>query len=272
MAVPKAIMPIVNDDGYSRFLLHGDSGVGKTTLAAGSPDCLMLFNDPDEGRYAASQGTKAQRWIVRDYNDLTEAIDYLKHADHSFKWAWLDNASIFQDQGMDQIMEDLVASKPHRSRWIPDKPEYLLNQQRLSFLIRELKSLPMNIGLICNSMAVEDEDGRTQIMPLFQGGQGAFSNKVCGLMGVVGYMEMRRVKSADGNSFTELPVLITNKTSKIYAKDRYGKIGTIQRPTMAKILEKIAPATGARKATGVGTKARPAVNKRQPTKRAASTK
>lgn len=286
MAVPTAIMPIVEDDQqYARILIHGDSGVGKTTLACSSPKCLMLFNDADEGRFPGSQGTDAKRWVVKDYNDLTEAVDYLKHGQHDFEWAWLDNGSIFQDQGMAQIMADLVASKPHRSLWIPDKAEFYLNQQRLSFLIRELKALPMNVGVIANSMVTEDEEGRQTIMPLFQGGQGAFSNKICGMMGVVGHMEVRRMKS--GESTTEVRVLSTTKTGKVYAKDRYGKIGTMQNPTMPKILSKIevpppvkrvakkAPArkvAAAKKATRVGAKTASPVAKSAAAKRAATTK
>lgn len=238
MALPDAIRPITEDeDQYARILIHGDSGVGKSTFAAGSPRCLMLFNDPDEGRFPKSQGTDAYRWIVRDYDDLTEAIEFLKLGDHDFEWVWFDNSSLFQDQGMQQIMEDLVMAKPHRNKWIPDKAEYMLNQQRLSFLIREMCMLEMNVGLIANTMTVEDDEGREIRMPLYQGGQGAFSNKVCGMMSVVGHMEITKAKR--GEEIVQVRRLITDKQEKVYAKDRYGQIGTILNPSMEKVLDKI---------------------------------
>lgn len=240
---PQAIIPIQEDeDQYVRILIHGESGIGKTTLAAQSPKCLMLFNDADQGMSAAHAGTKADRWVVQDYQDLAEAVEYLQSGLHDYEWVWLDNASIFQDQGMQQIMEETVLAKPHRNVFVPDKPEYMISQQRLSYAIRDLKSLPMNVGIITHSMDMEttDDDGRDQVkvMPMFQGGRGAFSEKVCGMMGIVGYYRIAEVKDKDGNK-VEVRQLVFNKRGRIYAKDRYGSLPDMQNPSMAKILDNI---------------------------------
>lgn len=252
------IKPIQDEEQYARILIHGESGIGKTTLAAQSPKCLMLFNDVDQGRAAAAAGTKSDRWVVQDYQDLTEAIEYLRHENHGYEWVWLDNASIFQDQGMQMIMADVVAAKPHRSLWVPDKAEYMLSQQRLYYALTELKSLSLNLGIIAHSMDMdtEDDDGHevVKIMPLFQGGRGAFSEKVCGMMSVVGYYRLTKVKS--GNDLVEVRQLVTNKVGRIYAKDRYGKIGNMQSPSMEKIISKIGGTPPPpKRTTGVAKKA-----------------
>lgn len=270
------IKPIQDEEQYARILIHGESGIGKTTLAATSPKCLMLFNDVDQGRAAAHAGTKADRWVVQDYQDLTEAIEFLKHEKHDYEWVWLDNASIFQDQGMQMIMADVVMAKPHRSLWVPDKAEYMLSQQRLYYALTELKELPMNLGLCAHSMDMEttDDEGSDiiKVMPLFQGGRGAFSEKICGMFSVVGYYRLAKVKVPGTTDMTEVRQLLTNKVGRIYAKDRYGLIGNMQQPTMPKIIAKIGgtPPPPARKA-GVAKKA-PAAKKAAVAKKAPAAK
>lgn len=259
---PEAIKPVSAEGKFIRFLLYGEPGCGKSVLAGTSPKALILCNDPDEVSSPALHGSTADRWHVPDYLELTEAIEYLRHGGtNDYDWVWFDNATLFQEQGMDQIMVDLVAAKSHRNQFIPDKPEYLENQNRLGTAIRVLKGLPINLGITAHVMRTEDEDGKVVYQPLFQGGQGAFSQKICGYMGVVAYMSARTVKDEKTKKVSVERTLLTEKRSKYYAKDRYSSspTGRFVNPTIPEIVSAIHGKRGgtvAKKSSSITTKKR----------------
>jgi hypothetical protein len=259
-------MPVSAEGAYIRMLLYGDPGVGKSVLAGRSPRALMLVNDPDETSSMFLHGSTADRWHIRDYGDLTDAHDYLLHGGtKEYDWVWLDNGTLIQEQGMDQIMMDLVAEKPHRNQFIPDKPEYLENQNRFGTLVRNFKSLDINLGITAHSERFEDDDGKVVYKPMFQGGQGKFSDKICGYMGCVFYM------SAIIKDGEKQRVLITDKRGKYMAKDRYStyQSGRLINPDMPVMLDQIAKARAKQQAAEKAASTTKSVAKRTVTKRSA---
>lgn len=235
MSRPAAIRPISDRaENYVKIMLYGEPGSGKSVMAGTSPNALILCNNSDETSSAAAAGSKSLQWQVNDYNDLTEAFEWIRHEGiekEGLKWIWIDNGTLFQEQGMDQIMADMVMRRPDRSIFKPDKPEYGENQQRLSKIIRDFKSLPVNFGITAHVMRMDDDD-KIVHMPAFQGGQGAFSQKICGYMGVVAYMKTVVV------SGEKIRRIYLDKTGTYYAKDRYASTpkGRMDKPTIPKFM------------------------------------
>lgn len=234
------IRPVAVDEPYINILVYGDPGVGKTVLAGTSPNCLLLESAMDGSESAAIQGSKAEKWKMRDWNDMTEAYEYLRHEKHGYDWVWLDSITLFQELGLDMIMEDLVAVKPHRSLFLPDRGEYGENMRRLSMWVRNMKPLDFNFGIIAHAMRYEDEEGRELLWPAIQGVN--MPQKICGYMGVVGYLTVRRKEAKDER------MLLTNKTAKYYAKDRFDALGgRLTNPTIPMIQELVAKKLPTRK-------------------------
>lgn len=215
------------------MLIYGDPGVGKTVLAGTSPNCLFLESGVDGSESAAIQGSKADKWKMNDWNDMTEAYEYLRHEKHGYEWVWLDSITLFQELGLDNIMEDLVAHKPHRSVYLPDRGEYGENMRRMGMWVRNMKPLDFNFCIIAHAMHYEPEEGIEQLWPAIQGRQ--MPQKICGYMGVVGYLTTRRKDGKDERQ------LLTNKTAKYYAKDRFDALGgRLVNPTIPMIQELVA--------------------------------
>lgn len=239
MARPKAIRPVAQES-YINILVYGEPGTMKSRLASTSPKGLILANDPDET--VSMTGSDCKMWVVRDIADATEAIDYLKHEGHKeFDWAWLDNATLFQEQNMDTIMEDLVAAKPHRSLDAPDKAEYGKNQNQLGLWFRNFKALPMHTGVTAHVMYAEDsEDETVKKVPMFQGGRGSFSQKVAGYQNIIMYVEARITKSGQHQ------IGYLAGTSTYMAKDRFGALPRkMIDPSIPKIIDLIEEKRGA---------------------------
>ncbi len=235
---PTAIVPVAKiDNPFARLLIYGDPGCGKTPLVGTSPRGLILNADPYGTVSAALTGSKCDRWDVRDHNDLDEAYQFFRHGGcDDYSWVWLDNATLFEERGLDSIMEDLIKSgKTHRKVYLPDRPEYGQNQNRIKLWVRGMTDLPINFGITAHVMRVEDEDGNSIMKPSIQGAQGKVSDTVCGYMGMVGYMYQVR---KDGETRRGLQVF---KDSKRVAKDRYGAVpnGKIFNPTIPKLEELI---------------------------------
>lgn len=241
MSRPQAIKPVSTGSGYHRMMVYGEPGVGKTVFAGTSPKALILANDEAEVMSAAALGSDAEVWPVADFAELGEAYEYLRHeGQDEYDWVWIDNITLMQDQNMDAVMEKLVKDKPHRNRWVPDQHEYLVNQNQLSTIVRDFKKLKMHVGMTAHVMKSEDEDGRVLYLPMMQGGQGALSQKICGYMNIVGYMQVARKK--DGVHRT----MILEKRSKYLAKGRFpGMPGVLPDPTVPALESAIAATVAA---------------------------
>lgn len=229
------IRPIAMEQRYLNVIIYGDPGVGKTPLIGTTAKGLIL--DADIGtESAALQGSKCDVWTVETWQDIFDAYEHLRHGGvDDYDWVWLDSATLMQEAGMDDIMEDVVANKPHRDPDVPDRHEYLKNQQRILKFVRHMKGLPINFGMTAHPMRIEDDDGEVTYMPMITGKQGGLSKQICGYMNVVGHLRIVESKKSGQTH----QVLATKRRGKYYAKDRFGVIGEMKDPTIPKLMSKV---------------------------------
>lgn len=231
--LPPQIMPLGQGTSqYHRLLIYGEPGTGKTVLLGTAPNSLML--EADRGDVSAAvRGSAAMKWPVSDWENIYDAFYYLRDGGgcKEFQWVTFDTVTMFQDRGLDAIMEDLVAKKPHRQMWAPDKGEYGQNMNRLLRFIRELVDLPIHVAVTAHIMQDTDHEGEYRFMPAVQGKN--MSAKLCSHFSLIGHMSMQVVENQ------EVPVFSTRKDGKYYSKDRYGVIGRMKDPTVPKIVSRI---------------------------------
>lgn len=232
MAKPAAISSMAGVKAGINILIYGDNGVGKTPLIGTSESCLILNADSPESVLSAKlAGSTAEVWNIRDWNDAEEAHEYLRHNNHGYKWIWLDSLPGLQESGLHQLMEDLVASKPHRDKFIPDMHEYLGNMNRLRLWVREMSALPVNFGITAHPFRTQDDKDEEITYPWVQGKN--MPQSICAFMNVIGFL---RLRSKEGK--TE-QVLYTKKLPNYYARDRFSLLPSpMVNPTIPR-LEKL---------------------------------
>lgn len=93
-----------------RIVVSGAPKTGKTTFAAGAPDCLIL---PIKGEQGAD-GIKGAHIapVIKSYEELTEALKFLAQGEHSFKSVAIDSIS-----ALEPLLQDAVC-KEHNKKSI----------------------------------------------------------------------------------------------------------------------------------------------------------
>jgi len=249
--VEERIHPLSQSPKWWRGIIYGHPGTGKSTLAASSSEVgrtLMLNADRPDGLEAArSLGyTPEVIDVTNPEKDLDETIEYLRHGGHKeYDFFWVDSGTLYQEGLMEEVLAAVVAKSSYRDPDVPDKPEYLRTQVKLSKFIRRMRGIPINWGITAHVMSiVDEEDGEVLYMPYFQGGRGNLSTKICGYVGVVGHLYVAQVKvKPKGGGKARLVsrrTLQVQPSNKYYAKDGFNVLGQeIIRPTMAQIMDVI---------------------------------
>ena len=228
MAKPDSIRP-VQDSTKVCFMLYGPPGSGKTRLIGENPSTLILRPPTDHTDSIRTVG--ADEWVLNDWADMGEAHEYCRHNPTDYNWVWFDSISLFQDSGLDDIWDGVVAAKPHRAEYGVDKGEYGRNMWRLGQWVRHMVGIQgFNFGITAHPAELEHPiTGKLKFQPWIQGKN--MSTKIQGYMNIVAYLE---VVEQDG---AERRVLRTAGTHAYEAKDQFDLFpnGRLVDPTMAKI-------------------------------------
>lgn len=250
-------MPEIADVGASShifMLIHGDPGVGKTTFigSGGGKYKILLIRSPiDHADPIVGSGVKET--IVRNWEEILDVLEYLRHEGHNWDWVWFDSISLTQDIGLDDVYQTAVDAKEspqarkNRARFGPDKGEYRINMWRLEQFVRHaVGSGGFNFGITAHSfwLTQTDElsgDTQTSLWPWIQGK--AMPQKIGGMMNLVGYMEV--VNREIRGETRPVRIIHFDKSPRWYAKSQFkfpngqpafGN-GDLANPSLDKIVE-----------------------------------
>lgn len=251
--------PVIEDVGASAKVfacIYADPGTGKTSLiGTGGKEFKTLIVRPPTDHTDPIIGSGCKETIVRDWEEIWEVLEYLRHDGHEWDWAWLDSISLLQDFGLDDVYENTLDKKgpkgsearKNREQFGPDKGEYRVNMWRLEQWVRHtVGAAQFNFGITAHPFWYEpqDEDLPPYLMPWIQGKN--MPNKICGMMNLVGYYQQR--ERTVRNETKTSRVLHTNKATSWYAKNQFklpdgtgvfGESGSLVNPTIPKMMELI---------------------------------
>jgi hypothetical protein len=251
VSTPGELPPGIREVGESKFikqLIYAMWGVGKTVyVGSGGPRSLILRPPTDHTDSIIKHfkpGERPKEWIIHDWDEMDEAHQYLRLHGGEWEWVWLDSLSLWQDTGLDDIWQAVIERNPARNAKHAgmDKGEYGRNMDRISAWVRNTVAIDtFNLGITCfPTMKFDAPGGDRKLMPWVQGTM--MSEKICGYMTMVGYMEVKKSKSSD----RAYRVINFGESEDYYAKDQYGAFqnGRFVDPTIPRLMAAVAAAKG----------------------------
>jgi hypothetical protein len=220
------------------MLIFGESGVGKTWLAASAVECptlrKVLYVDAEAGDETIKEYwpqveiLRANKWS--DYDRIYNA---LLAGGHEYRTVVLDSISEILEHCKDATMEEMKADPENEARDedIPSVREWGKILSRMLRLVRRFRDLPLNVIFIAHAENVKQSNGKSKWMPLVNG---KFQMKLPQIPDVVLFMY---VQSVEGETKR---LLLTQQTDKAVAKVRGVTmpqvIGVEEEVTMKQIL------------------------------------
>lgn len=277
--MPPEIIDLMDYTESINWLLYGHSGSGKTVIAGKLPGRVLILANEQGTISAKRQGSKAKVWVIRRWEDLVEAYEYLANNEHPFDWVVIDTVTELQYKCIRWILRTVVEANPQRDPHIPAIQDYQKWQLAMKQMIVDFNELPVNILWTAQEMVREDPDGEDIILPLIEGKDYQIASWACAQMDVVSHLALKTVKKKIAGKVERTFVrrLTCNESPPIFAKDRFDVLGrVVDNPDIAELVQRIkdtetgrppAKKTAARTGARAGATRRPAVKKTTARKR-----
>jgi phage nucleotide-binding protein len=207
MAITSKIVSLQEDQIFWNIMVYGDSGIGKTVLA-GSDDRVLFIAPEDSGTLSAKRhGSKADKWPVKNWNDLLEAYEYLyeqieENGKLPYDWVVIDSLTEMQYMAMQHILKTVVEENASRDPDVPAIQDWQRYYIIFEKMIRAFNDLSVNVLFTALSRKVEDAEGEDFYVPDIQGKEYLLSLKVASLMTSFGHMKivLNDQKDSEGKS------------------------------------------------------------------------
>jgi len=199
---------------FVKVVVYGKSGSGKTTLAGTAPDPIIISA---EGGLMALADKDIPSIAVKYLHDLDDAYDLVINSDH--KTVCLDSLS--------EIAEVVLSYEKANNK--DGRAAYGKTNDVIFRKIRKFRDI-QDKHVYCTAKLMNDDDGN--YMPSMPGKR--MTNEVPYFFDLV--MVLRIGEDEEGDNYRYLQ---TQPDIKYVAKDRSGKLNSIERPDLTLIFNKI---------------------------------
>ncbi len=162
-------------DNCLRMMIYGETGTGKTWLAAEADDVEgmfpIMFLDMDRGVKAITHRTNLEGRIVPVYSmkKMELVLKYLKTVEHPFKTIVMDGVSAFVQTLLDERL--IVPGRKGFDAYVPTRQDYLFVMMRIRKVIQALKKSGYHYICVANVRVETDVSGMQETFPELVGRQ-----------------------------------------------------------------------------------------------------
>lgn len=220
------IKPVTEFGDLFYGLFYGEPGVGKTVLAASSPNTLVLDCDhSSESLKNHAELRDTQILPMEEFSDVNKVIWAIRKG--HLPWVEtlvVDNFTYLQARALDE----LVAAKAGTAL-VPTQPDYQLNTKALRKILIELYDLPIN--KVVTTHVEKDKDGIDGHLILRPAVTPKLAETMDGIFSLIGFLWVER------NEKGATRYLQVEPNKLIKAKSRIGGLpNVIPNPTMSMLL------------------------------------
>lgn len=243
---PTAITALSDSVSHKNWAVYGDTGVGKTTLAAELPDNLFVTFEVEGTESAKVAGSNADEIVIRTREEYLELYEYfdLGTGCDDYAWVTMDSVSEMEECFWRSQLRRMKAEKPGtRHLYKPALDDYPWVWNQVKGAIDDWNALPVNVLYTAQVMPLEMYDDETeeeynQLVPMV-GSQknGILARKFCGMVSLVGFYDV--VRKSEGDEPDDIETvhrLYLEKRKDMLAKNRYGWHGYADNPSLLKMI------------------------------------
>lgn len=229
---------------WINFIIYGDSGAGKTTLAASAcaveEMCPVLLVDAEAGTLSI-RNKYPEIDVIRlsHYGELVQIRDAIQKGTVPYKTVILDSITEMSKIGMDDIMVRAVHTAHQKGETRdPDLPgigEWGKSSNQVRKLVRAFKLLP--IHFITTALAQVDTSKPSKVVtkPALSG---KLATELPGQFDEVFYMYKKDDKIPDSEEVITNRYILTDAYNNTFAKDRSTNLPQVlKNPTMQNIFD-----------------------------------
>lgn len=229
----------------TNILIYGDSNAGKTWLSATAPGRLLFLPGESGYKSAARRGASGKVRFIPDTATAWAALDWLESGKYKrFDWIIPDGLSTLQERfRLNYAAEAFDANpKSRQHRNIPDRPDYFNTQNMMKTWIARLVDLPVNCLFTAHAWRTEKTDADLLVYPGIQGKVTEVANYISGLMDVIGYLEVKEIRTENGRE--QIRRLLFQRSVRngatYFAGDKFDALGRyMDNPTIPDIMARI---------------------------------
>jgi len=227
------------------FLLYGDSGVGKTRLAASAPN-VLIADVNDKGHDSVRRDYDPMFYPCTHWSEIIDLYWYLQEGEHGFDSVAIDTVSNLQNICMDFVMGDEASRDASRDPDMPSRQAWGKVGKLMRTQIINFRNLPMNVIFVAQLRAKAVGDDMDDEGEMLYGPEvsPSIEKTLKAAVGTIGYLTKREVviknKKKDTTRKEVRRRLLLGDSERYISKDRNGVFADqIDAPDLTAMLELI---------------------------------